>query len=184
MPWRTKSGRRPPFHAADNLSGDGTPARYERELVDARAAAETAKRQLQELNASLEDRLRQAVAERLEVEKGLKAEKEIAELREQFIAALGHDLRNPLASISGGAWILQREPMSEKAGRVIALMQGSATRMSGLIHILPDFARGRLGGGIALDRNTELPLRPVLEQVVAELPVGSLDHVIETFDLS
>ena len=74
--------------------------------------------------------------------------------------------------------------MSEKAGRVIALMQGSATRMSGLIHILPDFARGRLGGGIALDRNTELPLRPVLEQVVAELPVGSLDHVIETFDLS
>ena len=32
-----------------------------------------------------------------------------SELREQFIAVLGHDLRNPLASISAGARILGRE---------------------------------------------------------------------------
>ena len=33
-------------------------------------------------------------------------ERETAELREQFIAVLGHDLRNPLASIAAGAKLL------------------------------------------------------------------------------
>jgi hypothetical protein len=70
--------------------------------------------------------------------------------------------------------------MSEKANRVVALMQGSATRMSGLIDNLLDFARGRLGGGFVLDRNADQPLQTVLEQVVAELQVGSPDHIIET----
>ncbi len=32
----------------------------------------------------------------------LTAERETAELREQFIAVLGHDLRNPLASLASG----------------------------------------------------------------------------------
>jgi signal transduction histidine kinase len=38
----------------------------------------------------------------------LASERETAELREQFIAVLGHDLRNPLATINAGACILQR----------------------------------------------------------------------------
>jgi len=33
-------------------------------------------------------------------------ERKTAELREQFIAVLGHDLRNPLAAISGSAELL------------------------------------------------------------------------------
>ena len=38
----------------------------------------------------------------------------ISELREQFIAVLGHDLRNPLASISGGARLLLQEAPPER----------------------------------------------------------------------
>ena len=38
----------------------------------------------------------------------LLGERETSELREQFIAVLGHDLRNPLASISAGTALLTR----------------------------------------------------------------------------
>ena len=51
---------------------------------------------------------RQLVDSRSELQKGLATERETAELREQFIAVLGHDLRNPLAAISAGSRILQR----------------------------------------------------------------------------
>jgi signal transduction histidine kinase len=51
---------------------------------------------------------RQLVDARSELQKGLASERKTAELREQFIAVLGHDLRNPLAAISAGARILQR----------------------------------------------------------------------------
>jgi phosphoserine phosphatase RsbU/P len=53
--------------------------RYERELVEARALAT----------------------------ESLKSKRETADLREQFIAVLGHDLRHPLAAISAGARILR-----------------------------------------------------------------------------
>jgi sigma-B regulation protein RsbU (phosphoserine phosphatase) len=100
--------------------------------------------------------------------KGLADERETAQLREQFIAVLGHDLRNPLASIVGAARLLRREVQSEKAVRVLDLMETSVDRMAGLIDDVMDFARGRLGSGIDLNRQTAL-LEPVLLQVVAEL---------------
>ena len=42
-------------------------------------------------------------------------ERRTAELREQFIAVLGHDLRDPLASINSGTQILLRWPLDAKA---------------------------------------------------------------------
>lgn len=98
----------------------------------------------------------------------LENEKETSVLREQFIAVLGHDLRNPLASIVGAARLLRREAQSEKAQRVIELMESSVDRMAGLIDDVMDFARGRLGSGIAVTRALQ-PLEPTLRQVVAEL---------------
>ena len=72
-------------------------------------------------------------------------EHETSELREQFIAVLGHDLRNPLASISAGARILDRTVQSEKEHQVIAMMQTTVMRMASMIDNVLDFARGRLG---------------------------------------
>jgi sigma-B regulation protein RsbU (phosphoserine phosphatase) len=153
---------------------------YERELVEARAAAEAAKRELQALNATLETRVRHAVDERLHAEQRLMKERETAELREQFIAILGHDLRNPLTSFIGGIRMLQRENLSAQGSRILDLMQGSVVRMSGLIDNVLDFARGRLGGGISLIVDANEPLQPLLEQVVAELSTGVPDALIET----
>ena len=112
-------------------------------------------------------------------EAALLDERDAARLREQFIAVLGHDLRNPLASISGTAAVLERTPLPESVSGLVARMQRSVRRMAGLIDDLLDFARGRLGGGFALNLSHE-PLTPALEQVVAELGMGFPDRLIES----
>ena len=124
-------------------------------------------------------------ADRLAVtEARLLSERETSELREQFIAVLGHDLRNPLASIAAGTRMLTKEDQKEPAGEILGLMQKSVARMSALIDNVLDFARGRLGSGITLKRSPQ-SLEPVLNQVIAELRAGSPGRKIETtFDLT
>jgi signal transduction histidine kinase len=107
-------------------------------------------------------------------------ERNASALREQFIAVLGHDLRNPLASISGGARLLRKEALSARGTQILDLLQGSVVRMSGLIDNVLDFARGRLGGGIALNREAGVNLEPILQQVVNELRLGAAGRAIET----
>jgi sigma-B regulation protein RsbU (phosphoserine phosphatase) len=125
---------------------------------------------------------RQLVDSRSELQKGLASERETAELREQFIAVLGHDLRNPLAAISAGARILQRSGalQGESERRVLDMIHSTVSRMSDLIDNVLDFARGRLGGGITLNRDADHPLEPVLRQVVDELRTASPQRIIET----
>lgn len=114
----------------------------------------------------------------------LVTEKATSELREQFIAVLGHDLRNPLAAISAAAELLQLNQPSSATERLAASIERSADRMNGLIDDVLDFARGRLGGGIPVALSADVLLEPVLNQVVTELRVGAPDRVIETtFDL-
>jgi signal transduction histidine kinase len=112
--------------------------------------------------------------------KNLLDERNASALREQFIAVLGHDLRNPLASISGGASLLRKEVLSERGSRILDMVQGSVVRMSGLIDNVLDFARGRLGGGFTLSRQAGVDLEPILQQVVGELRIGAQGRTIET----
>src|SRR6478736_7514630 len=106
----------------------------------------------------------------------LLGERETSELREQFIAVLGHDLRNPLASIAAGTHLLMRG--GREAAPILALMQQSVARMSALIDNVLDFARGRLGSGITLNRSPHA-LGPVLDHVIAELRSTYPDRRIE-----
>ncbi len=144
--------------------------RYERELVAARATADVARAELETLH-------RAAQAHLLD-------ERATAALREEFIAVLGHDLRNPLASIDSGMDLLLRTPLDARATAVVGLVRNSVGRMAGLIENVMDFARGRLGGGLTLERDAEQPLEPVLNQVVAELRASNPDRAIEAaFDM-
>ncbi len=112
-------------------------------------------------------------------------ERETAKLRDQFIAVLGHDLRNPLAAIDAGTRLLRREPQTETSGEFLRLIQTTVIRMSDLIDNVLDFARGRLGGGLALSRNGAVDLEPVLTQVVSELRAIHPQREIATaFDLA
>ena len=113
-------------------------------------------------------------------EAALSRERETAGLREQFIAVLGHDLRNPLASISSAAYVLERVALPDPAKRMVGIMRKSVRRMASLIDDVLDFARGRLGGGLSLTLSEDQPLTPALEQVIAELRMSFPDRVIET----
>ena len=110
----------------------------------------------------------------------LREERGIAELRDQFIAVLGHDLRNPLASIDAGARMLTKTPLNEKAAGIVTLIQGSVSRMEALISDVLDFARGRMGGGLSLNREKHGALAHALDQVVAEYRSTHPDREIET----
>ncbi|MDA9519816.1 histidine kinase [Bradyrhizobium sp. CCBAU 11434] len=129
---------------------------------------------------------RELVESKSKLQEGLATQQETAQLREQFIAVLGHDLRNPLAAISAGARILQRSGalQEQKELRVLDMINSTVTRMSDLIDDILDFARGRLGGGITLHRDAK-PIEPVLEQVVDELRTASPQRLIQTdFEIS
>jgi len=111
-------------------------------------------------------------------EAALLDERERAELREQFIAVLGHDLRNPLASIAAGAQVLAHAPLDTRASTMVGMISKSVQRMARLIDDVMDFARGRLGGGLGLVRQDNVPLQPTIEQVVSELRVAWPDRLI------
>jgi sigma-B regulation protein RsbU (phosphoserine phosphatase) len=139
---------------------------YERNLVSARQAAEQAKDDLQ--------------AQGAEIQESLRLERVASELREQFIAVLGHDLRNPLSAISGSAELLSLRPsLDETVARNIQRIERAAARMSALIDDVMDFAHGRLGSGLPLQRTAGKLLQPLLDQIVAELQVSHADRVID-----
>lgn len=116
----------------------------------------------------------------LKAEAESKAQQETAVVREQFIAVLGHDLRNPLAAIAAGSRMLQRnEQLSERGQTILSEMDKSLARASRLVDDTLDLARGSLGSGLVVSRDSEAPLTPVLEQVIAEIRAIAPEHRID-----
>lgn len=106
---------------------------------------------------------------------------EEAKLREQFIAVLGHDLRNPLAALQSGFRLLDKEDaLSERGQAVIDASHHTVHRMSRLIEDLMDFARTRLGSGLSLDISDGSDLGPALEATVEEIRTVHPDLTIDT----
>lgn len=129
--------------------------KYERELSDAR-------QELGAANASL-------VA--------------TAKLRDEFVAILGHDLRNPLASIGSGMRILSKEELTPRGRKVADLIEGSVKRMSGLIDDILDLSKARLGGGLKVLKRTEPCLASEIRQVISEMETGSGRSIVTRLDL-
>ena len=100
-------------------------------------------------------------------------------LREQFMAVLGHDLLNPLSAILAGLQLLRKTPLNDHAVLLADTMRDSAVRMAALINDITDLARGRLGSGLALNRDLVF-LEPVLRWVIAELVTAKPERVVET----
>ncbi|QGZ28589.1 GAF domain-containing sensor histidine kinase [Stutzerimonas stutzeri] len=92
-----------------------------------------------------------------------------AEVREQFIALLGHDLRNPLSSIMSGAQLLQRRSQDPAVLGIADHMLTATRRASRLVDDVLDFARGRLGNGIPLNIRPCDTLHETLRHIVSEM---------------
>ncbi len=93
-------------------------------------------------------------------------EREMVTLREQLIAVLGHDLRNPLSAVTMAVDLLISSGKNNDS--LLGTIKRSSSRMMELVNNIMDFARTRLGQGIVLDRE-DTELEPVLQQVVTEL---------------
>jgi signal transduction histidine kinase len=103
---------------------------------------------------------------------------ELGRLREQFIAVLGHDLRTPLSAIRMSADLLETKTSDKRSLNLVSAIRNSSIRMGVLIENVLDFARGRLGGGIPVQRrlvdDLEQTLRQTVEEVQAALPLANL----------
>ncbi len=111
-------------------------------------------------------------------------QRENAELREQFIAVLGHDLRNPLQAVAGAAEILARRPdgSDKKLGE---RLRTSTRRMAALVDNLLDLARARLGSGIGVEIRSADALATMLGAIVDEMRLAQPDMVIrESIDVT
>jgi sigma-B regulation protein RsbU (phosphoserine phosphatase) len=113
-------------------------------------------------------------------ESKLITEQQNAILREQFIAVLGHDLRNPLGGIMSAAQMLARTETGKNEERLVRILQNSAKRMQEMIENIMDLARGRLGDGITVTPVT-VNLDELLTQVSDELKIAWPERTIETF---
>jgi signal transduction histidine kinase len=109
----------------------------------------------------------------------LQEERGTAELREQFIAVLGHDLRNPLFSINFGAERLLRKHPNPATDTLVRHILTSGRRASQLVEDVLDFARGRMGSGIPLHLNDCQDLQDALQHVVLEVQSVNPQRLIQ-----
>ncbi|MEJ8838677.1 hybrid sensor histidine kinase/response regulator [Ramlibacter sp. AN1133] len=107
--------------------------------------------------------------------------------KDQFIATLAHELRNPLAPIRSGVDLLEGAPPPEVAARTVQMMDRQVRHMTRLIEDLLDVSR--IARGTLVMRLQDADLRAVVgdavdavkphieaggQHLVAELPQGPL----------
>ena len=94
---------------------------------------------------------------------------QVDEYREQFLAVLGHDLRNPLGAISMLAASLSRATdMTDNRVATARQILVASGRMVRLVNDLLELTRAKLGEGITIKRQAT-ELRTLSRQVVGEL---------------
>jgi len=140
----------------------------ERLLVESHARAQEAVRRQHELEAE--------IAQRKRAEEMLK---EADRRKDEFLAMLGHELRNPLAPIRNAVHVLQRvAPSDEQVSRMLAVIDRQARQLAGLVDDLLDVSR-ITRGQINL-RKQALELAEVLpdEPLIVEADATRLTQVI------
>jgi len=119
-------------------------------------------RELAELNDKLEDRVRERTAELARSEAALR---ESAAQKDEFLAVLAHELRNPLAPLRTGLdLLLRRLEGTPTVDRTLAVMNRQLDYMVRLIDDLLDVSR--LSRGLLELKRETVDLGPVLESAV------------------
>ena len=115
-------------------------------------------------------------------EAALATARQRADLQNQFVAVLGHDLRNPLSAVQTATTILQGLGLDSDVSRLLAVIERSGARMARLIDDVLDFARSRLGDGLPVTLRDEPDLQGALDHVVSEMRTaqGDRDRHIDT----
>ena len=99
--------------------------------------------------------------------------------REQLVAILAHDLRNPLSAVRGlVALVLRRDDTSEEARRDLAQVDRSAKRMVEMIGALLDVVDSRFLGRLAISREPG-DFREIVGHAIEELRAAHPERAIE-----
>ena len=84
--------------------------------------------------------------------------------KDEFLATLAHELRNPLAPIRNGLALLRRDPAGASAPKALAMMERQLEHMVRLLDDLLDIAR--VSRGTVELRRQRVQLRTVVEHAV------------------
>lgn len=103
----------------------------------------------------------------------------LARAQEEFVAILGHDLRNPVAAFEAGLRQLDREQPPARVPEIVAMIRPSLYRMKELIENLLLHAMDRLGSGITVTPVENAPLSAALTGVVDEIRAAEPGRRIE-----
>ncbi len=142
-------------------------------LTGARQRAETA---LLKANAELDDRVHEKTAElrdanealKLEVAERVRVQEKLEranQLKDEFLAVLGHELRNPLAAISGGTTLLESDPTPDRRAWIEHMMARQVKQLERLVDDLLDVSR--ITRGKVDLRKQRVSLREILENSAA-----------------
>ena len=111
-------------------------------------------------------------------QKALREAQSANDLREQFIAILGHDLRNPLQAVYSAGLLLEKKITDPALQGVAARIRVNVKRMSSLINDVLDFARGKLGEGMGVTISEVEDIDAGLNAVVREFQDGQPNRQI------
>jgi signal transduction histidine kinase len=119
-------------------------------------------RELAELNDKLEERVRERTSE---LERSEAALREAAAQKDEFLAVLAHELRNPLAPLRTGMdLLLRRLDGAAGVGRTLTVMNRQLDYMVRLIDDLLDVSR--ISRGLLELKRDNVDLGPVIESAV------------------
>ncbi len=139
LPLVTRDGRRIDVESVSNVYGEG-----DHSVIQCNVRDITDRKRLQ-------DSLQRRAAELSEADRR----------KDEFLATLAHELRNPLAPIRNGLHILRESEGGGKAGRTLAMMDRQLTHMVRLVDDLLDLSRISRG---KIDLSTgRLELRTLVE---------------------
>ncbi len=109
----------------------------------------------------------------LQAERRAEELKEDARRKDQWIAMLGHELRNPVGAIGNAVALLKSEPpVSERQSRAVEVIGRQVTHMAGLLDDLLDAAR-IISGKLDIER------RPVDVAEIGEWAADSIRGLVE-----
>ncbi|MEZ0311757.1 MAG: response regulator [Myxococcota bacterium] len=101
------------------------------------------------------------------------------DLNELFVAAVGHDLRTPLAAVLAASEVLRLTATEGPAKRAADTVRNSGRSMERLIGDLFDLSRVRLSGGLPIERTDDVDLGAIAFQVINEAKASSAGVTFE-----
>lgn len=106
-------------------------------------------------------------------------QEKLDESKNLFLGILGHDLRNPIATITGANSLLKiSQNLSKREKEILSYSDSSLKRMNFLINNLLELTELRLCGGMPIEKK-EIDLTEHTQKIVQELKLAYADADIQ-----